>query len=64
MRTRLLSQVCWDGVDNDGCVDEYRVSAAKQSSAAGFRSSDDGDKAISKGACVNVTRLENDAQYK
>ncbi|KAG2426865.1 hypothetical protein HYH02_014718 [Chlamydomonas schloesseri] len=61
------ARVCWDGVSNDACVDEWRLSAVLVSGPA-FRSANDGSSGaqqkISRGACANVTGLVNDAKYK
>ncbi|KAG2422680.1 hypothetical protein HXX76_015844 [Chlamydomonas incerta] len=61
------ARVCWDGVSNDACVDEWRLSAVLVSGPA-FRDASGGSSGaqqkISKGACANVTGLVNDARYK
>ncbi|KXZ42697.1 hypothetical protein GPECTOR_124g497 [Gonium pectorale] len=54
------ARLCWDGVKNDACVDEYRLSA-KLLSGPDFRTSNDGK--ISKGGCANITGLQTDAKY-
>ncbi|PNG99625.1 hypothetical protein TSOC_014593, partial [Tetrabaena socialis] len=56
------ARLCWDGVDNDACVDEYRLSATVLD-GPGFRSSPGGRK-ISKGGCANITGLVNDVKYQ
>eukprot|EP00198_Chlamydomonas_reinhardtii_P003519 XP_001692855.1 predicted protein [Chlamydomonas reinhardtii] len=59
------ARVCWDGVGNDACVDEWRLSAVLVSGPA-FRDANGGSSGaqqkISKGACANVTGLVNDAK--
>ncbi|GIM14331.1 hypothetical protein Vretimale_17217, partial [Volvox reticuliferus] len=55
------ARLCWDGVDNDACVDQYRVSTSRIDSPD-FRTSSDGK--ISRGACANVTELLSGAKYR
>lgn len=53
-------EVCWDGVNNKACVDEYRVANVPEERAL-FR--DNAEKIISKGGCVKVNNLENGKPY-
>ncbi|GAX73383.1 hypothetical protein CEUSTIGMA_g836.t1 [Chlamydomonas eustigma] len=53
--------LCWNGVDNDACVDSYSVTA-EPASLVGFRNSVNGH--ISTGACQNVTGLTNGLLYQ
>lgn len=56
--------LCWDGVDNNACVSEYRVSAKPlAASGAPFRSSTPDQDTISRGGCANITDLANNAHY-
>ncbi|GFH13501.1 fibronectin type-III domain-containing protein, partial [Haematococcus lacustris] len=50
-----MAQLCWSGVENNACVDQYRVSAVK-TAEANFRSGF-GSLPVSKGGCANISSL-------
>ncbi|KAJ9525617.1 hypothetical protein QJQ45_003352 [Haematococcus lacustris] len=56
-----MAQLCWSGVDNNACVDQYRVSAVKKDEA-NFRSGF-GSQPVSKGGCANISGLTDGVQY-
>ncbi|KAJ9508574.1 hypothetical protein QJQ45_012136 [Haematococcus lacustris] len=56
-----MAQLCWSGVENNACVDQYRVSAVK-TAEANFRSGF-GSLPVSKGGCANISSLTDGVQY-
>ncbi|GMH38137.1 hypothetical protein BSKO_06021 [Bryopsis sp. KO-2023] len=55
-------ELCWDGVTNSGCVDEFKVRAALVEDNTRFFF--DIPEKISKGGCVTVDNLDNHRAYE
>jgi hypothetical protein len=55
-------EVCWDGVDNDACVAEYKVRTRIHTDY--YRRHYDHPEEISKGGCVVIGELQNNVKYE
>lgn len=55
-------ELCWDGVSNAACVDEFKVDVElwKEDSRFFF----DFPQETSKGGCITIQNLENDKEYE
>lgn len=60
----LLEQVelCWDGVSNSACVDEFKVDVDLWEEDSRFFF--DFPQETSKGGCITIQNIENDKAYE
>ena len=55
-------ELCWDGIENDACVSEYRVRT--RVAAEYYRHQYDKPEVITKERCTKVENLRNNVDYE